>query len=566
MKMLSKLTAAAFIAALCIGTTACNTPSSAASNTERPTVQDQKDVKLAKESLIVPKTIARNVNKINLLTTAHGSTITWWSSNPVLIDTNGNVTHKDGNDFDTVTLSATIKKGKASDTRSFTVKVAQKNRSLSDEEACNTLPLSFEYDKNKYKDQEISVKTSAEVDGKTVNLTYTSNDEKHLKYDAGTSKVIVHRDIVDVTGVLTVTLTCGEKSIQKSISVVVERIPEFKYTNNGTTNKETICFSFDGTTLTKTSTMHAEDKNAKFSYKVNAQDSTITLSKTHIYINDTFYTKEEAIASDIKKNMAMPEALKTAYTDPTLKNFKEYMNLTHEVRSNPFKDEEALIQYIINKEEIYNCFQELQGKTNLTSEDFNKLTQDQKAAGIKNYCTQVITSDADYYNVSDTSSFDAMFEAIKDALKKEIEIKVSKKFFANQKFTYTVAQESDSAYQNGVWFNPQFVYDTDKKWYEQSGEWKNGVTSNPVSIGYEQGSWMLEVGDINYYGNFDSSYTTFTYHKIKTAGVKKAEIGAWTFEAPVVDSATQEVTMKVTNQQDAGKTGSMKFTRDQNLI
>lgn len=563
--MLSKLTAAAFIAALCIGTTACNTPSSAASNTERPTVKDKKDendVKLAKESLTVPETIARDVNKITLPPTAHGSTITWRSSNPSLIDTTGKVTHKDGNDFDTVTLTATITKGKASDTQSFTVKVAQQNRPLSDREACNAVPLSFEYDKDVYKDQKIPVKPSAEVDGKTVDLTYTSNDEKHLKYDAGANTVTVHRDIVDVTGVLTVTLTCGGESIQKPISVVVERIPEFQYTNGGT-----IRFSFDGTTLTKTSTMHAEDKNAKFSYKVNVQDSTITLSKTHIYIDDTFCTKEQAIASDIKKNMAMPEALRTAHNTSTVENFRKYMNLTHEFKSNPFKDEEALIQHIIKKEEIYNCFKELQGNTNLTSEDFKNLTQDQKAAGIKNYCTQVIRSDADYYNVSNTSSFDAMFEAIKNALKKEIEIKVSKKFFANQKFTYTVAQESDSAYQKGVWFNPQFVYDTDKKWYEQPGEWKNGNTSNPVSIGYEKGSWMLEVGDINYYGNFDSSYTTFTYQKIKTAGVKKAEIGAWTFEAPVVvDSATQEVTMKVTNQQDAGKTGSMKFTRDQNLI
>lgn len=214
-------------------------------------VKDEAAVKTVKDALTVQEIIGKSQNKIILPKGGEGVTVTW-KSNPDLIDSEGNVTHKDGEGVDEVRLTATITKGEASVKKTFTVKIAQKNKVLSPEEILDSVTIPVNYDKTKYEDQDIDMQESILVEDKTVTIEYTSsNDEKHLRYNSSTKKITIHRDIIDVTAQLSVKLTCEGKEKTKQIPVLVERIPEFVFVDN---SGNTTTFAFDGTTLTKTYT------------------------------------------------------------------------------------------------------------------------------------------------------------------------------------------------------------------------------------------------------------------------------------------------------------------------
>ena len=556
MKALIKITAAVLIGAACLGIAACNPPTNAGGGGKKPNItkpeepnpeaaKDKATVEAVKKQLTIQETVIKTQTEIVLPKSESGATITWTSNNPKIIDADGKVTHQDGKGFDEVKLTATITKGKASATKTFTVKVAQKNKELSPEEAMNTVTLSVNYKKDIYEDQQIDMKTSLLVDGKTVTISsYTSNDEKHLKCDNTAGKLTVHRDIADVTVQLSVKLTCDDKEKTREIPVIIDRIPEFKYEHSG----RKISFTFDGSTLTKENSESQEAKNAKFTYTADTKNGTITLSRTHIFKNGKFRTKEEAIDIEIKENMAMPNALKAAYQAPSLENFRKFINLSN---NKTLTNDNDLIQYILEEDSIRECFEGL--TENSKMEDFKKLTEDKKRQGIKKYCEDFIKQGADYYHIDKTASPSGMLEKIEYVMKQGIREKVSKEFFTNKKFKYAVLKADKPEHPHGVWFHVKnYIYDENESWHKQPGEWSN--------IYYTQGSWKLEVSDIYYYGNFNSDYTKFTYWKTdnQNTGDFTEENGTWIFEKPVA-APDGKVSMKA-KKQGTSEEVTIKFT------
>ena len=87
---------------------------------------DERDVAADKAALTVDPSVVTSAMKLALATTGlNGSTITWVSSHPTIIATDGQVTLPTANDV-TVTLTATITKGNVTDTKVFTVTVKTK--------------------------------------------------------------------------------------------------------------------------------------------------------------------------------------------------------------------------------------------------------------------------------------------------------------------------------------------------------------------------------------------------------------------------------------------------------
>ena len=184
MKVYTKIAAAALVAVAALGIVSCNTATSGEETPGTPNPQkinDEKTVNTVKDTLTVQEIVGKGQTKIVLPKGGEGVTVTW-KSNPDLIDSEGNVTHKDGTGFDEVELTATITKGEASVKKTFTVKIAQKNKELSLDELLESVTIPVNYDKTKYEDQDIDVQESILVEDKTVTIEYTSsNDEKHLK-------------------------------------------------------------------------------------------------------------------------------------------------------------------------------------------------------------------------------------------------------------------------------------------------------------------------------------------------------------------------------------------------
>ena len=92
--------------------------------------QDEEDVAADKAALTVTPATVTSAAALSLAETGeNGSAITWESSNPSIIANDGTVTLPTDNDV-TVTLTATITKGDASDTKTFTIQV--KTRAAAD--------------------------------------------------------------------------------------------------------------------------------------------------------------------------------------------------------------------------------------------------------------------------------------------------------------------------------------------------------------------------------------------------------------------------------------------------
>ena len=342
MKVFTKIAAAALVAVAALGIVSCNTATSGGETPGTPNprkINDEKTVKTVKDALTVQEIVGKAQNKIILPKGGEGVTVTW-KSNPDLIDSEGNVTHKDGTGFDEVELTATITKGEASVKKTFTVKIAQKNKVLSTEEILDSVTIPVNYDKTKYEAQDIDVQESILVEDKTVTIEYTSsNDVAHLRYDSSTKKITVHRDIADVTAQLSVKLTCGGKEKTKQIPVLIERIPEFIEEAYGTTTT----FAFDGTTLTKTYTEYQEN-NAKFAYTADTNNEIITVSKTHVFKNGDFLDKEKYINALIAENLKAISDVKEAHEHPNLENLRKVVNVFN---GKSLKNDDELIDYIL---------------------------------------------------------------------------------------------------------------------------------------------------------------------------------------------------------------------------
>ena len=548
MKVFTKIVAAAILSVAALGIMSCDMLQNAG-RTEGETpnpqkINDEATVKTVKDALTVQEIVGKAQNKIILPKGGEGVTVTW-KSNPDLIDSEGNVTHKDGTGFDEVELTATITKGEASVKKTFTVKIAQKNKELSLDELLESVTIPVNYDKTKYEAQDIDVQESILVEDKTVTIEYTSsNDVTHLRYNSSTKKITVHRDIADVTAQLSVKLTCEGKEKTKQIPVLVERIPEFIEEAYGTTTT----FTSDGTTLTKTNSTSSWSGGSKFAYTVDTKNEIITVSKTHTFRNGEFLDKEKYINAQIAEFSKVTSSYKKAYEQPNLENLRVLFNYNDA----NLKNDDELIDYILKNENIRKHFDGITETS--TKDDFKALAEDKKKKGIKNYCEEMLKEGAAYHNISDALPYLEMLKKVEAAAIAKIRKEISKEFFTNIKYKYIVSSEIyKSTYPKGVWFEAKYIYDENRSWYENSyyGSWY-GIWQDVY------GTWNLKVGSNIYYGKFNSDYTEFTYSKKKNDGTGQtySENGKWIFEKPVAapdgkvsmkakkDGSSEEVTLE----------------------
>ena len=540
MKIFTKFVAVAILAVAALGIVSCNTAASGGGAIDTPNPQKVKDeavVKTVKDTLTVQEIVGKGLNSISLPKDSGGATVTWTSNKSDIIDSEGNVTHKDGTGYDEVELTAKITKRKASVKKTFTVKVAQKNKVLSPDEILDSVTISVNYDTTKYEDQDIDMQESILVEDKTVTIEYTSsNDEKHLRYDSSTKKITIHRDIIDVTAQLSVKLTCEGKEKTKQIPVLVERIPEFVFVDNSG-NKTT--FAFDGTTLTKTYTSWGSD-GSKFSYTVDTKNEIITLSKTHILEQDG----DLDINAALKRLTRDTSAFKKAYNQPNLENFRNIINI---LENESLKNDDELIDYILKDENIREHFDGMTEAS--TKEEFKALSEDKKTKGIKEFCKKIIKPLAFHNNIPDTLSFTEMIEKLETIISTDIR----KDFFKNSKFKYKVSsQNNKTEYPKGVWFEAEYIYDENQNWYENTkcGDW-SGISVTVYSLG---------IGANSYYGKFNSDYTELTYFEKRNYGTGQtdSENGKWIFETPVVDT-DGKVSMKA-KKSGSSEEVTLKFT------
>ncbi|MGP1459190.1 MAG: immunoglobulin-like domain-containing protein [Treponema sp.] len=561
MKVLMKIAAASFIAAA-LSIVSCNTAASPSDDGNHETQQqktDKADVENAAKALSLPQVVLKGEHSITLPATGGGVSISWKSGNPSVISETGAVTHPAGSGTTEVTLTATLTKGEATATQTFTVKVHQKDRVPTTKEILQSVSITFTYNETTFKDQEVPFESTKTVDGKSISISYQSNDEKHLKVDNSAHKITVHRDIVDVSVKLTVTLTCESETDTRELTVPVKRIPSFKrttkYGSGSTTEKTVTTITFDGNTVTKKTEERYTDTDGKYTFTADTAAGMMTVTRTASWLNGKLLTKDDWIKEAVKQQLDIFAALKNAYSEPTLTNMRDAWNLLK--RTNFATEDEFIEKVILTRTSIRQYFDATMGIT--TVEEFKALSDDKIKAGVKKYAEKEI-KDQGHFFVGDTSSLtvDEILTKAQEKLPADARRYANGLFGTSATYKYevkTMSGTTEPTYENEVWFEARGIYDKSKGWYEQNGRW-NGLYEA------ENNKWTLrdEVNKCSYTGMFNDQHTEFSYTQKQndSESTPTTETGKWTLGAPNTDATP--ITMTATNN---GTTITLTFYGNQ---
>ena len=509
--------------------------------------------KAAAAVLSLPETVLNTVSRIPLPKSgADGVEITWESSDTTVIATNGAVHIPDGTGVTEVKLTATCKKNGQSAKRTFTVRVAQKDKPLTREEvlaSVNAADLSPQIDESVYKAQTIRLKTSVTVAGKTITVSYkASGAPQALELLADKELCTVRRNIVDVTANLTAALSFEGERREISIPVFIKRIPQFKYTTQG---GRTQTASFDGTVL-EVKTVDTQYTNGeRYRYTADTESGRITLTVTHTYSNGRWLTQEEKLEEWVESTRKIGESLKRLYDDPSFANLKAHLNQFRN-QSNQL-DDDGVIKHIIADKDMREHFKGVTADT--TVEQFKALSDADKKAGVKAWLDVQRKYAARTYKLPENASWEDVAAAAVKRTREFLGKYLAASFFKDAPCKYTIDYAADAfsgTYEKGVRLNIETLYDRNKKWHEQLGRWYDGradLYSNGDS------TWQFRLEEGSYSGTFNADFTELSYESKKKDGKETPEKGKWTF---VLDAAATPPTLTGTNSVSGAK-ATVKF-------
>lgn len=426
--------------------------------------------------------------------------VVWASSNTELISINGNTATVTRLNNDTVvTLTATITKGSASDTKAFTVTVLGTTHIWTDTEVLNYAREKLALSANVTED--ITLPASFNVDGNTVSISWGSDNE-HISNTG-----VVSRDIVDVNVTLTATLTYESKTTEKSFTVIVLRLSEIVYENEYMKRS----WTFDGTTAVYEYYDYEESETVPeykktFTYTVDQPNSTIRASLRTITEDGTDYTKQEYIDFLVELRMAVMGLYSSIYEevaaassiskDQTITYMRSILEISG-ISTSSLSDTEII-------EECYDMF----GFESV--EDFNAYTNYKSA--IEAYFIDMIAM-LEQMTGQTFDSFSEAIAAYEDMLEADVIVEVAHEFYADVLFEYTI-----SHYEDDYYFYTEAIFDDNKEWYEQYGTYYGSAETGGDYIYLELDALNNEFyfDDDGFGIEFNSTFTQFTTQEDET--------------------------------------------------
>jgi hypothetical protein len=552
MKFLQKFLSAAVLISAAVFMFSCNLTPAEDTSTPADNSADVAAVTAVKEQLSVTGTVLNTDSFITLpaSVTGYGSVmITWASSDTSVIAVDGKVTIPEGIAIESVTLTATITQNGYSVKKIFTVTVYQKDADMLDDAYVNAAKgkLSVTYDAEIYADQTVTLPTTVTAGGKNVSVEWSTADSTHLALSSGKDACIIHRDIVDVTGSLTAKVSYGTASDTKNINITVKRVPKISYKYNGDSYSDTSSYTFDGSTLTYETASISDSSTyksgKKYSYTVDADKKSITVSVIEGYINDTWYTKD-AYTTYMKNTIgANAEAFKNiaASSAPTIDTL-----LAAEQASDSSITKEMLENMLVSGySSLFN---------NVTTvEEFEKLSAEQISRGLKEFCENIRSQSAAQYGLSSDASWDDIVTAAQEWAVANID----SIFRQDAVYTYSIETVGYSSYDNNLKFNTIAQWASGLCWWKQNGDFEDESHNRIFYESASPSSSNIEYNDTYYYGSFNSTFTTFIVSATEANGTKTAAKGTWSVSC---DSTNHTVT--ATDNADSSKTFTASFQGD----
>lgn len=312
-------------------------------------------------------------------------------------------------------------------------------------------------------------------------ITWASDKPQSLTVETGYSgeQATAHPDLRDITVKLTATLEYNGQTASKVFEITVERITEAPHGSSAT-------YTFTDSTITYIHETIDHDGNhhtngAQWAYTLDKEKRQITAYKSHLLSDDGRWI---AIGS------AEDKQLQKDYTEEYL---TQEINEATALKTLSEKDPVTLrdcgralgLDSSLTEEELYK---ELQNRQYIphdtTYEEFAALPDDQKSTTIK----QVIDSSKQMYikrfNLSSDTDWTRILEAVnkwaqqeRDSFEKEFQE------WVNESKTPHVYAYSFHPFGGGQYsFETTAVYDRTKKWFEQAGRYSDNSGSYEVAF------------------------------------------------------------------------------------
>ena len=446
------------------------------------------DAYAAMSDELIPSVVTGN--SISLPTTVSGYsdvTITWTSSDSEIINTaTGAVTHKEGSDYDVVTLTATLTYGGKTKTKEYSVMVTQKDKELTDDEileaAKNEVVINYSGE-NFF--EELEIPETVKVNGKTVNIAFAIPEDSVNAKTNWKGNVEIEKDIIEQTAKIILTLSYNEKTTTKDVSITVPAATEFiyngyDYSSDELTQTETITFDPSTKTLTReASWIGYVGTGTQYSYEVLGNHK-IKVTTIKVKSRGKWSTLEE-----------MAEKYTSMYTE-MIKLMKNPPSTYSEL----YESFKAV--YLSNAGE---------GASYMSEGEFLKMlgaSKDDNEAKQKAVIQAYMSNYAESMGLSDDYT-------IEDLIADEIE-NVIGSYPKNAVYSYKFCDQKDNtkSYPNGASINFEYQFDNTKTWYNQTGRfyYYDYNTYDSFTV-YSKSSYINIKGE-EYNGKWDKNYTTFT--------------------------------------------------------
>ena len=414
-------------------------------------------------------------------------TITWTSSNSTIINAStGTVTHQEGTGDDIVTLTATLAYGGKTKTKEYSVKVPQKDKELTEEEILEVAKseVVINYSGENFF-EELAIPETVEVNGKTVNITFTIAADSFGAKLNGNNNVEIEKDIIEQTAKITLTLAYNGKTTTKDVSITVPAVTEIIYYHYDYSTGElfgTEIFTNNPSTKTfikEESWTGYGDSGSEYSYELLGNHK-IKVTTTKVKSRGKWSTLE-----------AMAEEYTSLYSEMI-----NLMNNPPATYSELYESAKAI--YLSTAGE---------GASYMTEEQFLEMlgaSKDDDAAKQAEVIKAYMSAYTDAMGLSEEYT-------IEDLIADEIANLLSR-YPKNAVYSYDFWNHKDNpeSYPNGVSIGFEYQFDNTKPWYNQFGSFYYYDSVNYSSFRIYPKESNIYLNDTRYKGSWDKNYTTFT--------------------------------------------------------
>ncbi|MGP1437683.1 MAG: immunoglobulin-like domain-containing protein [Treponema sp.] len=386
-------------------------------------------------------------------------------------------------------------------------------------------------------------------------VEWASSDEKTC-----TKTGEITRDLEDVEVTLTCKVSFKSKQENSTFKVIAGRVKQIRKKKD--VNGNPYVYMVD---LSKKGTLeYSENGIARSSYEIKnidikTKDATIALKK--LLEDNSLVSLEELFAKIQNQNLARTEAQFGMLYKKLVKSVSiEWEDFKKYIIAIDKEESKTGTSNLNTDEQVFNYVKDRYQEIGTSWSNFNSLDASKKTTAIKGFLKMLkdcFVSLHDFKNVTE----DNIFKVLLENRKLESEYNNSKRSSAKP-CKYVLEKTTDlNTYPDGYRFLATAIYDPNKNWNEQHGDYHTEKTAS-IKLGLEAGHTMKDgrlVAELTYE---DASENYITYRGIITGNKFITHNSQESIEATLNDTKDQNLSLNITKNDTLKGNHQLKFIAD----